>query len=829
MKTWSVTKLGITIVCGFYGTIAAGTVVYVNLDATGAENGSSWADAFTTIQAGVDAASSGDEVWVARGTYTATANPGVTMKADVALYGGFAGTETTREAREGSANVTAIDGGGTYRCLSGASNATLDGFTVQNGYHATERGVGMLNVSCTGLSVNNCTFTGNNAAHAYGGAMYNNPASLTMTNCSFTHNTASMGAGALFNEAGSSMLATNCSFVENSSTGAVAGAVFDMTGTSPRYVNCIFRANSAGNRGAGMYCRAASVLEGCVFAAQEQGALYVAGGSPLLKNCTFANNSFNNGGGAICISSGSASAVNCVFVANNTPGNGGAIYVNEPHSLQMTNCSLAANGASAGGAVYVDHASATIRNSVFWGNSSDVYNYYGTLDAQYSCVGGVSGTGNFSMNPLFVDGTDGGDGFDLRLQGGSPCINMGTNMSGTVPDSATDMVGVARPQGPAYDMGAYEFLPGPEAAFSALPTSGTVPLAVTFTDASTSSIVPVTAWTWDFGDGATSTDQNPAHTYSAAGVYAVSLTAMTASGSNSVTKLHYVTVGRGTPEVTQWPTADELTYGQRLSESALSGGLAADVPGSFAFAQPDVKPDAGTYAATVIFTPTDSVNFTPVTGAVDVDVYPASPSITTPPTATAIMLGQRLSSSLLLNGQARAGTTAIAGSFAYTQPLTLPGVSGPYPASITFTPADEENYLPATGIVSVPVEAGDCPECAETSGPYSLGATACLVVPGDLPPDTSFTWSRHSGAPLDPSRVAGIYCRRLQITGLEPSDAGTYLCTYDDSSAVDVYAMTIAINEASPVPVLPRGGRLLIVVALLGLAFTWRYRQSTRA
>lgn len=58
--------------------------------------------------------------------------------------------------------------------------------------------------------------------------------------------------------------------------------------------------------------------------------------------------------------------------------------------------------------------------------------------------------------------------------------------------------------------------------------------------------------------------------------------------------------------------------------------------------------------------------------------------------------------------------------------------------------------------------------------------------------------------------------------------AGAYLCTYDDGSAVDVYAVTIATNEASPVPVLP-SGELLIVLALRGPAFTWRYRRFLRA
>ena len=81
--------------------------------------------------------------------------------------------------------------------------------------------------------------------------------------------------------------------------------------------------------------------------------------------------------------------------------------------------------------------------------------------------------------------------------------------------------------------------PKPVAAFSAIPTSGNAPLKVQFTDKSTGS---PTSWKWSFGDGTTSTKQNPVHKYSKAGKYTVSLTAKNAKGSNTATKTNYVTV-----------------------------------------------------------------------------------------------------------------------------------------------------------------------------------------------------------------------------------------------------------------------------------------------
>jgi PKD repeat protein len=79
----------------------------------------------------------------------------------------------------------------------------------------------------------------------------------------------------------------------------------------------------------------------------------------------------------------------------------------------------------------------------------------------------------------------------------------------------------------------------PVADFVGSPTSGDAPLTVNFTDQSTNN---PTSWSWDFGDGGTSTAQNPSHTYNAAGVYTVTLTASNSCGSDQVVKVDYITV-----------------------------------------------------------------------------------------------------------------------------------------------------------------------------------------------------------------------------------------------------------------------------------------------
>jgi PKD repeat protein len=100
---------------------------------------------------------------------------------------------------------------------------------------------------------------------------------------------------------------------------------------------------------------------------------------------------------------------------------------------------------------------------------------------------------------------------------------------------------------------------GPVADFVGIPQNGMLPLAVTFTDKSTGN--PAT-WRWDFGDGSISTAQNPAHTYTRAGTYGVSLTVTNAFGTSTKTKAGYITTGMP-------PTAD-FTSGARTGPVPLA-------------------------------------------------------------------------------------------------------------------------------------------------------------------------------------------------------------------------------------------------------------------
>ncbi|MEM1216744.1 MAG: hypothetical protein AAGJ82_13705, partial [Bacteroidota bacterium] len=86
--------------------------VYVNQTATGSNDGTSWTDAYTDLSAALSATSTGDEVWVAAGTYLPgdNRNDFFRFPHDLQVYGGFNGTESALEDRDVNANTTILSG-----------------------------------------------------------------------------------------------------------------------------------------------------------------------------------------------------------------------------------------------------------------------------------------------------------------------------------------------------------------------------------------------------------------------------------------------------------------------------------------------------------------------------------------------------------------------------------------------------------------------------------------------------------------------------------------------------------------------------------------------
>jgi PKD repeat protein len=114
----------------------------------------------------------------------------------------------------------------------------------------------------------------------------------------------------------------------------------------------------------------------------------------------------------------------------------------------------------------------------------------------------------------------------------------------------------------------------PVANFTASTTSGTVPLALNFTNTSTGTIA---SYAWTFGDGGTSVTQNPVYVYTTAGVYTVSLTVTGPGGSNTKTLANFITASTSPLPIA---TTTTLSSSANPSASGSSVTFTAIVTGS---------------------------------------------------------------------------------------------------------------------------------------------------------------------------------------------------------------------------------------------------------
>ena len=180
----------------------------------------------------------------------------------------------------------------------------------------------------------------------------------------------------------------------------------------------------------------------------------------------------------------------------------------------------------------------------------------------------------------------------------------------------------------------------------------------------------------------------------------------------------YLTVNKATPTVDVYPTASSITYGDTLADSVLGGGSMEyldptlpqfeDVPGSFAFKTPATMPDAGTYEATVTFTPTQTWLYNTVDITVDVEVEQREITVTAL-TDTKVYNGTTASSPtpVITSGTLVPGQ---AGSWSQTYDnknvgvgkiLTPAGTVATNPGAINVTPNYDITFATTTGAITV--------------------------------------------------------------------------------------------------------------------------------
>lgn len=421
---------------------------YVKSDGNDASAGTSWGTAFATVQQALTMAGMGTHIWVAAGTYkpTTTNDRSISfqLKNGVAIYGGFAGTETNIDQRNWQSNVTIlsgdIDGDATlannsFHVVVGSSiyaSSVLDGFTITGGNADGGQRGGGLYCSSAYPVLSNLIISGN-YANDFGGGMYNQIGNPTLTNVTFSGNTCGDRGGGVYSERG-----------------------------TPAFVNCSFIGNNAFD-GGGMW-------NGTSF--------YPGTSNAAFTNVTFKNNISSHFGGGIYTEYSNPNFNNVLFYQNSS-GSGGGIYILQGNS-NLSNITFSKNSASdplqsGGGGMYIWLSSVTLKNVILWGNSGSplyngeiinamnstvtlynslvqdgmpvhggfgIHNYFGGVD--------VDSGGNVYTDPLFINALSG----DLKLSNGSPAIDAGIN---TVVTTISDLGNDPRIVGSTVDMGAYEF------------------------------------------------------------------------------------------------------------------------------------------------------------------------------------------------------------------------------------------------------------------------------------------------------------------------------------------------------------------------------------
>ncbi|MFQ6034274.1 MAG: right-handed parallel beta-helix repeat-containing protein [Sedimentisphaerales bacterium] len=423
---------------------AYGKIIYVDGDANGANDGTSWENAYVHLQdalADAELAEKPVEIRVAQGIHKPDRGANQTLGDRVATFqlingtairGGYAGFgEPDPDARNFDIYETILTG-------------DLDGNNGPDFANNDENGNNVVTGSGTDETavLDGLTITG---AKRYG--MYNHQGSPTLTNCTFAHNFSGM-----HNWDGDPTL-TNCTFENNTHRGMEnlvdcnltltdctfngnSGSAIHHSGGSLTLTGCLVSGNS-GFSGGGIRSlgRANLTLHDCTFtgnsARASGGGIDASSANISLYNCTFSNNSADSRGGGVsahvydgdfeiegCVFSGNrakngagmeiwASPLaisNCVFAGNVAERRGGALNCVKDY-VTIRNCTFFSNVAgNSGSAVYARHK-LTATNSIFWDNTPDEIATLREAPKVTYCniPGNWPGPGNINVDPYFAE------------------------------------------------------------------------------------------------------------------------------------------------------------------------------------------------------------------------------------------------------------------------------------------------------------------------------------------------------------------------------------------------------------------------------------------
>lgn len=494
-----------------------GGIIYVDQDAAGAENGTSWADAFTDLEPALQIALSGTQIWVAEGVYIPSnqrdpwelRSKTFLLPNGVSIYGGFAGTETTLDQRDWNQNPTILSGDLEEDDENGDGNFIAEHYTHLIGTNASHI-VTAMNLSATtildgfiitaGMASSLVIGDGGSYIGGGGGVWVRKSADMQLRNMQFYGNTG-LDGGAVYAYYHTNLTVDNSIFKYNEA-GDGAG-IFIANDTILTLSNSQFIENWGTSGGAGLYMFDYSTAE--IFNTLFEGNTQLPGMSnPSLS------------GGAIMMYFDCQATIDWSKFFNNSAPYTGAIYMLKHNYLTLTNSRLQGNDAykdpgGSGGAIYAfdsdldlvnvlitgnhaaylggaisthtgsdfDRVRITVINSTIVGNRADLTSStsgikidYGDLiiknsivkDYDYSFGIGILTKENSLVfgDIMFRDPIDRSlaptsEG-DYRLLPGSPAINTGNNDL-IPPGFDVDLAGGLRIQEDVVDIGAYEYQP----------------------------------------------------------------------------------------------------------------------------------------------------------------------------------------------------------------------------------------------------------------------------------------------------------------------------------------------------------------------------------
>ena len=512
-------------------------VCRVDTNGSAANSGAQWSSPKDLTSALAD--SSCSEIWVRQGTYKPTAGGDraatFSVRPGVAVYGGFAGNETQRSARDPNAHSVTLSGdigtsgdasdnsyhvvlltGSTAAGINDAATR-LDGFIIRDG-HAdngggsnSQDGGGIL---CMGEgsghefnpTLANLVIRDNQAS--FGGGLYSRSrasgqCSPRITDVVFKNNKADFHGGAMFTEgcAGDHCdpVLTRVSFEDNEAIDGDGGGMYNYgegstKSCSPVLTDVRFFGNVASDNGGGMandgyggdssprltnVTFANNRATGTAFYAGKGGAMDNSGADsgrswPVLRNVTFYNNYAHNAGGAIH-NDGSTSGSARADIRN------GTFYLN---STDGSGATFYNNGTDSGLAMTL------LTDSIAWGG---VVNGGGSGPIVHNAVGNGSALAN--INHSVVEGGCPAGNTCTMVNGTNPILDPLQNNGGYTetmaphapgsainaansPCLATDQRGMPRPQGGFCDAGAVEVVTDPSQVSAVVTGSGSVSAAV---------------------------------------------------------------------------------------------------------------------------------------------------------------------------------------------------------------------------------------------------------------------------------------------------------------------------------------------------------------